>query len=149
MAYTIKEPCMKFNQTPHPTIEDHYHIQELINSQEKRSEDRGRHQQIERQRDLAQKDIKGFKDVELLDFWCDRCHKDFVGRARKQVDNWSPKAYYKIKHTCGKWCIRHITDRILDRYFFKSVKVAIDRGKAFGDMLQPFQSGYNTLYKKQ
>lgn len=140
---------MKFDQTPHPLVEDHYHIQDLINGQEKRSEDRKRHQDIERARDQNLKDIQGFKDIEFLDFWCDDCKVDFTGRAKKQVDNWSPKAYYKIKHTCGKWCIRHITERFLDKYFFKSKKVAYDRGKAYAEMLQPFESGFNLMYGKK
>ncbi len=139
---------MNFNQTPHPTVEDHYHIQDLINSQEKRSNDKARHQNIEKQRDEFKKTIAGFKDVELLDFYCTDCQRDFTGRARKQIDGWAEIAYYKIKHTCGKWCIRHITHRFRDAYFFKSKRLAYERVERHNDTIQPFENGYNILYKK-
>lgn len=139
---------MKFEQSPHPLIEDHYYIRELIEGQQKRAADRTYHQEIEKRRDQNLKDIKEFKDVELLDFYCTRCDKDFIGRAKKQIDSWEPIACYKIKHTCGRWTMRRITDRLMDLYWFKSKKVAQDRGVGFNDLLQPFQSGYNMLYKK-
>lgn len=140
---------MNFDQTPHPLVEDHYHIRELIEGQQKRSADRTYHQEVEKRRDQNLKDIKEFKDVELLDFWCDRCKVDFVARAKKQIDSWEPIAYYKIKHTCGWWTLRRITDRLNDLYWFKSRKVASDRGKATVDVLQPFESGYNMVYGKK
>lgn len=140
---------MKFNQIPHPVVEDHYHIQDLINGQEKRSQDRTYHQEIAKKRDQDLKDIAGFKDIEQLDFWCRKCKKDFVGRAKKQIDGWENIAYYKIKHTCGTWAMRRITDRMFDEYFYKSVKVARDRYFGELDMIQPWQTGFNTLYGKK
>lgn len=140
---------MNYDQTPRPEVERHYHIRELIERQEKRSEERARINEIEKRRDQNLKDIAGFKDIELLDFWCDRCKVDFIGRAKKQIDSWEPIAYYKIKHMCGQWSLRRITDRLRDLYFFKSKKVALDRGKAFIDMIQPFESGYNMVYGKR
>lgn len=140
---------MNYDHTPRPEVERHYHIKELIETQEKRSEERARLNEIEKRRDQNLKDIAGFKDIELLDFWCDRCKVDFIGRAKKQIDSWAPIAYYKIKHMCGTWTMRHITDRFRDLYFFKSKKVALDRGKAFVDTIQPFESGYNMVYGKK
>lgn len=140
---------MNYDQTPRPEVERHYHIRELIERQEKRSEERARINEIEKRRDQNLKDIAGFKDIELLDFWCDRCKVDFIGRAKKQIDSWEPIAYYKIKHMCGQWSLRRITDRLRDLYFFKSKKVALDRGKATVDVLQPFESGYNMVYGKK
>lgn len=140
---------MNFDQTPHPLVEDHYHIRELIEGQQRRSADRTYHQEVEKRRDQDLKDIKEFKDIELLDFWCDRCKVDFVGRAKKQIDSWEPIAYYKIKHTCGRWTLRRVTDRLNDLYWFKSRKIAHDRGEATVDVLQPFESGYNMVYGKK
>lgn len=134
--------------SPKPLIEEHYHIRELIEGQEKHSSNRTYYQEIEKRRDSNLKDIAEFKDVELLDFWCNTCKIDFGGRAKKQIDSWDNIAYYKIKHTCGTWTLRRITDRLNDLYWFKSRKVAFDRGKSFVDVLQPFESGYNMVYGK-
>lgn len=139
----------KMKHEPKPLVEEHYYIQHLIEAQEKRAADRTRHQDREKARNERTNDIAGFKDIELLDFFCTQCDRDFIGRAKKQVDSWEQIAYYKIKHTCGKWCIRHITDRFRDLYFFKSKKVARDRGRMAIDALQPFQSGYNMIYGKK
>ena len=141
---------MSLKYTPKPLVEEHYHIQELIDSQEKRVEDRNRTRAIEKQRDDTLKYIAGFKDTELLDFYCDDCNREFVARAKKHVDNWNNNiAYYKIKHTCGKWCMRHITDRFRDKYFFKSRRLAKDRVDMFNDTLQSFQTGFNMVYGKK
>lgn len=138
-----------FTQSPHPLIEDHYHIRELIEAQQKRAADRTNWQEQKKNIDAFQKYVDGFKNVELLDFYCERCEVDFVGRARKQVDSWDQLAYYKIKHRCGTWCMRLITHRFRDKYFFRSKKVAYDRSVNSKEMLQPFQTGYNMMYGKQ
>lgn len=140
---------MNFDQTPHPLVEDHSYIRELINRQERRTADKKYHQEVEKKRDAVLKDIKGFKDIELLDFYCEQCNKDFIGRARKQIDSWQTIAYYKVKHKCGTWCIRHITDRIRDPYFYNSRKVARDRGENFKDLLQTFETGFNLVHGKK
>ena len=74
--------------------------------------------------------------------------KQISQQARKQIDSWDNIAYYKIKHRCGTWSIRHITDRLTDQYFYKSKQVAKDREKGKVDMLQPFETGYNLAYGK-
>lgn len=140
---------MNFKQTPHPEIENHYHIQDLINGQEKRTAIKVKHQEIEKKRDQVLKDIAGFKDIDFLDFYCKRCEKDFCGRAKKQVDSWRNIAYYKLKHRCGNWCIRHITNREKDPYYYYSKKVAKDRGDNYKNLIQPFESGFNLLYGKK
>ena len=139
---------MKYEHTPRPEVEQHYHIRDLIEAQEKRSADRTHNQNIEKQRDSFAKEVAGFKSIEVLDFWCDTCRIDFIARARKQIDGWAEIAYYKIKHRCGEWSLRRITDRVMDNYFFRSRRVASDRGAMFKDALQPFETGYNMLYKK-
>lgn len=140
---------MKWNESPHIELENHYEIRKLFEFQEKNAEKRTRFQAIEKARDLIQKDIAGFKDIEVLDFYCKTCKKDFVARARKQIDNWDKnKAYYKIKCRKGHWNIRHITDRFKDPYFFWSRKVARDRFIHYQDSLQSFQTGFNMVYGK-
>lgn len=137
-----------FKQNPHPLVEDHYHIQELIEAQQKRADERTRWQNEKKNIDSFEKYVQGFKDVELLDFFCTHCERDFIGKARKQIDSWGQMAYYKIKHRCGTWCIRHITNRDRDAYFFRSKKVAYDRAENAINMLQSWETGYNTVYGK-
>jgi hypothetical protein len=103
----------------------------------------------EKARDAFFKDVAGFKDIELLDFYCEDCKREFYARARKHIDSWSHFASYKIKHTCGAWCSRHITDRSKDRYFIKSRFLARQRVEQHNDLLQPFESGFNMLYGKK
>jgi hypothetical protein len=143
---------MKIEQTPHPLIEDHYHIQELIEGQEKRSNDRTYHQNrikaIEERNEL----IRDNKDIVLTDFWCEECKKDFKSIAIKQIeDDWSSNqliAFYKTKCFKGHWCIRFITDKQRDGFWQKSRFVALDRGNHFRDIIQPFETGFNMLYGK-
>lgn len=138
-----------FKENPHPVVEDHYHIQELIAAQTKRANERTRWQDFKKQEDATLKGIAGFKNVELLDFYCPTCKHDFVARAAKQIDAWDVIAYYKIKHRCGTWCIRHITDRWRDPYFYRSRKVAYDRGVNHNNLVQSFETNFNLLYGKK
>lgn len=140
---------MNYDQTPRPEVEKHYHLRNLIESQEKRSNDRARHLEIEKRRYQEIKDIAGFKDFDTLDFYCKRCDKDFISIGRKVIDAWKPIAYYTTKHECGSRAIRHITDRHQDPYFFKSRKVAKDRGENSNAMIQHFETGYQMLYGKK
>lgn len=145
---------MKFNQTPHPDIEDHYHIQSLINAQEKRTEDRAYHQN--RVKELKERDdlIADSKFVTATDFYCVKCKKDFKSQAVKQIElDWTNSsqriAFYKTKCFKGHWCIRLITDRHKDGFFQKSRFVALDRGNHYADTVQPHETGFNLLYGKK
>jgi hypothetical protein len=145
---------MNLDHTPHPLLEDHYHIRDLINAQERRAADR----QYHRDRIKEQEDRNGIiadaKPVTLTEFWCDECHLDFKGEAVKQIeDDWTnPKqqiAFYKTKCFKQHWCIRLITDRHMDGFFQKSRRVAADRGNHAIDTLQPFETGFNMVYGKK
>ena len=153
MVRSIKELSMNvdkyMNETPHPLVEDHYHVRHLIEQQERRTADKIKWRELKKQEDGFLKWCDGFKDIETFAFWCSHCDIDFTARARKQIDSWDNIAYYKIKHRCGTWSIRLITDRELDPYFYRSRRVAIDRGQATNDMLQPFQTGFNMVYGKK
>ncbi len=141
---------MKLDQTPHPLVEDHYHIRDLIEGQEKRTAARVHHQNIEKQRDMFQKDVASVPNIALSDFWCKKCKVDFYARVRKELDSWGDFAFYRTKHrTCGEWAIRHITDRARDPYWSLSKAVANDRDQHRDDLLQPFETGFNMLYGKK
>lgn len=145
---------MKFDQTPHPLIEDHYHIQELINNQEKRSEDRNYDREKKKLRLEREEFINDNKQIQLVEFWCNKCKEDFIAVSFKEIEeDWSDLnqriAHYKTKCKNGHWCKRMITDRFLDYYWQRSRKVARDRGNHFEDIIQPFETNYNLLYGKK
>lgn len=144
---------MKYDHQPRPDIEQHYHIRELIERQEKRSEDREYHRRkgkaLEERNDI----IKDSKTFCVTDFWCPKCKIDFKSMSIKEVEiDWSCPtqyiAFYKSKCDKGHWCIRLITDRQKDGYFIRSRLMAIDRGKHILDVVQPYETGYNLLYGK-
>lgn len=145
---------MKFSETPHPLVEDHFYIQDLINAQEKRSNDRTFHR--ERVKALEERDdvIKDNQGLVTTDFYCETCREDFKGQAVKQIEqDWSCSnqniAFYKTKCFKGHWVIRHITDKHKDGYFVKSRIIARQRGVHHDSIVQPFETGYNLLYGKK
>lgn len=145
---------MKYDYQPRPEIENHFHIRELIEGQEKRSNDREYHKN--RIKDLEEREdlIKDSKIMTLTDFWCDKCKKDFKAQVVKQIEmDWSNPtqriAFYKTKCFKGHWVIRLITDRHKDAFFIKSKFMALDRGNHFEDTIQPNETNFNLLYGKK
>ncbi len=145
---------INLDQTPHPLVEDHYHIRSLIEGQEKRTADRAYYQ--DRLKELEERSnlIKDSKPFALTEFYCDRCGKDFKSQAIKEVEiDWSNTtqsiAFYKTKCFQGHWCQRLITDRNKDRFWAKSKLVAMDRRVHKDDTLQPWETGFNLLYGKK
>ncbi len=139
---------------PKPNVEYHYHIEELINKQETRVQDREYHRNRIKNLDDRDSLIKEAKIFLETEFYCETCRQDFKGQAIKQVEvDWTNTiqsvAFYKTKCFKGHWCMRLITDKHLDRYWFKSLAVARDRGKHHNDTLQPFETGFNLLYGKK
>jgi len=138
---------------PRAAVENHYHVQELIDAQERRAADRTYHQDRIRQRDERIKDIQDAKIKDIKGFWCPICSTDFVSESIKEVEmDWTNSAqsiaFYRSKCPKGHWCIRHITDIIKDGYWTRSRFVVLDRGRHYTDALQPHETGFNTLYKK-
>ncbi len=138
---------------PRPTIEDHYHIQELIDAQERRAADRTYHK--DRVKAIAEREseIKAADGKRLMPFWCSTCKVDFAGEAIKQVEvDWSNPsqqvAFYRTKCFKGHWCVRLITDKVRDAYFYRSKMVARDRHLHHNDLVQSFETGYHLLYGK-
>src|ERR1700748_422581 len=123
---------MNLDQAPHPLIEDHYHIRDLINAQEKRSDDREYHRNRIKEDEDRESYITDSKPVTITDFYCDRCGLDFKAQAVRQVEtDWTNTrqkiSYYKTKCFNGHWCMRLITDRHKDSFWTKSRLVALDR----------------------
>ena len=144
---------MTLKHTPKPLIEEHYHIQELINSQEKRHEDRITSRNKKKSIEERDGDIHQAKPFVQTDFWCDTCKKDFKSQSIKQIeDDWNADqriAFYKAKCHRGHWAIRHITDREKDGFNYKSKLLALDRGNHHNDTVQPWESGFQMLYGRK
>lgn len=139
---------------PKPIIEEHYHIQELIDAQEVRSADRQLHKDRIRSLEERESLIGDSKMVVFTDFYCSTCNTDFKQNSYLQVEqDWSCPtqniAFYKGKHKrCGSWSIRLVTDKVRDGFFIRSRIARRDQGEHFADLIQPFETGFNLLYGK-
>lgn len=146
---------MKYEHQPRPEVEYHYHIRELIENQEKRTNDRNLHRNREKTIAEREEEIQKAKPGDVIEFYCADCEEDFAHVAFKQVEtDWSNTsqriAFYKGKcPECDSWAIRYITDKFSDPYWSESKQVARDRGKHFGDILQPGETGYQLLYGRK
>lgn len=144
----------EYNYVPRPNVEYHYHIQDLINAQEKKAQDRNYHREKEKDKKEREDTISDAKLFIQTDFWCTKCKKDFKSTTIKEIEqDWScPSqriAFYKAKCFKGHWCIRYITDKYADGFWIRSKKVHSDRGTHYNDALQPFETGFNLLYGKK
>lgn len=137
--------------SPKPLIEEHYHIQDLIERQEKRSEERTYFREKQKLGAERWKEIEDARPMVLTDFCCLKCGEEFRGVAVRQIDipfNGPPIAFYKHKCDKGHWCMRYITEKWKDPYWVRSKAVARDRGKNYRDVIQSSEEGFNLLYKK-
>lgn len=144
---------MRYEHTPRPAVEQHYHIRDLIEMQEKKSQDRTRHRDRAKAIEERKQVMEDSKPFDLMDFWCSDCKEDFKAHTVREIEqDWTNGAqfigFYRTKHWCGKWCLRHLTDKNRDAYWFKSKAVRDDRAKGHNDLIQPFESGFNLLYGK-
>jgi len=142
-----------YNYIPRPEIENHHYIRDLIQGQEKRTDDRNYHRNKQKEKDERDDLIKDAKVLCLTDFYCEKCQEDFKGVSVKQIEvDWSCPtqniAFYKNKCSKGHWCIRLVTDRHKDGFFTKSRLVALDKGNHILDIVQPHETCYNLLYGK-
>lgn len=146
---------MALRNTPKPLIEEHYHIDMLIENQSKRSDDRQRFKDLERAREENDKMIADAKPVANLDFICEHCGIEFKSNAVIHIEiDWNEPAkqiaFYRAKHRrCGRWCLRYWTDKPRDPYFMKSRLMRREQGKFHNDLLQPYELGFNMLYGKR
>ncbi len=145
---------MRYENTPRPDIEQHYHVRELIERQEKRASDRQDYRDREKQRADRSHEINSTVSFTVTDFWCGKCRKDFKAQAIRQIEtDWTNTeqqiAFYRTKHWCGAWCIRFITDKHRDGFYIRSLRASLDRGNHFADTIQPFETNYELLYSKK
>lgn len=143
-----------YENTPRPAIEDHPHIRMLIERQEVRTEDRVYYQKREKDNAERMKDVKDAPVKDIKEFYCVPCRLDFFSEGIKEVEiDWTNKgqyiAFYRTKCPQGHWCMRLITDRFKDAFFFRSRKVARDRGEHFADTVQEWESGFQLLYGRK
>lgn len=139
---------------PAPLVEEHYHIQELIERQEVRSEDRVIDRNRKEELEANAKFIKSEPFQTLKEFYCRQCKEDFVAEVVKEIEeDWNCPghqiAFYRTKCFKGHWCMRLITDRFLDSYFFFSKRLARDRVLHHSDTIQPHETGFNLLFGKK
>lgn len=142
---------MRYEHSPRPDIEYHHHIQELIESQDKRVRDRQMHRDRQVIVEDREKEIASTKPKETLPFWCRKCKLDFVAETIRETErDWGdPKmriAFYRTKCFKGHWCIRLAVDKWFDPYWRLSRRARADQGKHALDIIQPFESGYELLY---
>ena len=145
---------MNKHHGPLSNVEQHYHIQELIERQEKRTEDREYYRSKEKDREERDSLIKDSKFVQVMDFYCGACNEDFKGMGIRLVEqDWSNTAqniaFYRSKCFKGHWSIRLITDKFWDAYWFRSKRVHNDRGKHHNALIQPHETGFNLLYGRK
>lgn len=135
---------------PKPLIEEHYHIQELIDAQDKRAKDRTYHQERVKSSGERELEIRRADQKVTMMFYCRTCKKDFVGEAFKHVEqDWSNGAqfaFYKTKCFNGHWVNRFILNKDKDPYFFRSPFIARQRVVNHADLLQHFETGYQLMY---
>lgn len=141
------------NYGPKPLVEDHYHIQELIDAQEKRIYDRTTYRDRDKLNAEREDMIKEAQLVVVTDFWCQKCRKDFKSMSIKEsYIDWTNStqriAFYRSKCDKGHWCIRLITDRQRDGFWVRSKLCALDKGNHQLDLVQPHETGYYMLYGK-
>lgn len=139
---------------PKPLIEEHFHIQELIEGQNKRAEERTYYRDRDKLYAERMDEIKDAKVKDIKEFWCKTCRIEFYSETIKEVEiDWTSTqqyiAFYRAKCNKGHWAMRHITDRFKDSFFYRSKRIARDRGKHFAATIQPWDTNYQLLYGRK
>lgn len=139
---------------PKPLIEEHYHIKELIDAQEKRANDREYFRNREKLAADRMDEIKSAQAKDVKEFWCGACRTEFFAEAIKEVEiDWNNStqyiAFYRSKCPRGHWAMRLVTDKFKDHFFFRSRRVARDRGNNFAAVVQPWETNYQLLYGRK
>ena len=88
-------------------------------------------------------------EISSYAFWCDNCQEDFNSPAYKTVHRLfgDPVVCYRTHHEeCGEECIRLITHRDHDPYYYLSERINLQRNEYTSDLLQAEQYGFQTHY---
>lgn len=124
----------------------------LIKRVEKTQEERTRREKFKAYLEERANEINAAPFKEALDFWCDVCAKDWEGVGFKEVrvpQNSLWYAFYRGWCPEGHQCVRRITDKLLDPYFYWSYKVSIMRAQYADDMVTPDDPRFKELYPQQ
>ena len=123
-------------------------IQRLNERVLQRQEERERLKNRERIFSLREDLIKTATDrLAGVGFFCEECGKDFTAVGRKVV--MGDYAWYYAKCLCGARCIRRITDKSSDPYYFKSKITRRQQVVNSTDMLTPDDPLFRLVYPKQ
>lgn len=127
---------------------EHPDVLKLENKLNKIWEDRDN----EAQRELLKKELEVDEDTPANIFLCRVCKKDYFPKRVVKVEqnDWNTGGtfrFWRSKH-CGIWNVRLITQKINDKFFIKSPSICRDRRLHKLDLLQPQETGFDMLYKK-
>jgi hypothetical protein len=85
------------------------------------------------------------------DFWCDHCKEDIVTRAWKDARASSGRLpiarYVGYCPKCQRQVYRHITEKHLDPYYHRSLKIRKERILLADAMLQPHEPRFRLVYQ--
>jgi len=86
-----------------------------------------------------------------MDFWCEECEKDFTADAYKvigEAGRW-PVAWYVGLCPENHKCIRYITDKENDSYYWKSKMIREQRHEMEDAMLIPSDPRFKLVYPEK
>lgn len=95
--------------------------------------------------------IKEAYEETHMDFWCEKCKKDFSTTGRKQVryaSRW-PVAYYVGLCPKGHSTMRYITDKGHDAYYGRSEMMRRQRVELADAMLTPDNPRFALVYPQK
>lgn len=106
----------------------------------------------DKQREELKRELEVDEDIPAQIFLCSRCGQDYFPQRVVKVEqqDWNTGGtfrYWRSKH-CNVWNKRLITQKIKDPFFIKSPSVCRDRRRHLLDMLQPQETGFDMLYKR-
>lgn len=107
---------------------------------------------LEAQRAELKKELDVNEEIPASIFYCKECKKDYFPQRIVKVEqnDWDTGGtfrFWRSKH-CSTWNVRLISQKIHDKFFIKSPSIIRDRRRFANDLLQPFQTGYDMLYKQ-
>lgn len=124
-------------------------IKRLKKRVELNREERDRHQKLVRWLEEREKEIKIAKERVMTSFFCDTCDADWDGVGFKQIR--VPKgsmwfAYYIGYCPAGHPCVRRITDKLNDPYFYRSYILKKEQAKHADDFLPHWHPRFKLVY---
>jgi hypothetical protein len=92
--------------------------------------------------------------VPNLEFWCDKCSKDFIGQGYKvrlvlPVKDKTPIGYWYGYCPQRHYAVRRITDKSYDPYYLKSKMVLAQAIQYADDLLTPDDPRFALRYPKE